>query len=90
MSLLTPCFATNNLEIAATEEENLSNPPWLAEMLLIAQLWRETGLLQKLNDSVHVQRGRMGTYQVCDYVLLLLAYAVSGAATLKDFFEQLR
>ena len=28
-------------------------------------------------------------YEVCDFVLLLLAYAVSGLPTLKLFFEQL-
>lgn len=31
----------------------------------------------------------MGDYEVCDFVLLLLAYAVSGLSTLKRLFEQL-
>ncbi|MBI4782407.1 MAG: hypothetical protein HY785_13980 [Oscillatoriophycideae cyanobacterium NC_groundwater_1537_Pr4_S-0.65um_50_18] len=32
----------------------------------------------------------MGQYEVCDFVLLLLAYAVSGLDTLQSFFEQLK
>jgi hypothetical protein len=31
----------------------------------------------------------MGHYEVCDFVLLLLAYAISGLNTLQSFFEQL-
>ena len=32
----------------------------------------------------------MGDYEVCDFVLLLLAYAVSGEKTLAKFFETLK
>ncbi|WP_190682549.1 hypothetical protein [Leptolyngbya sp. FACHB-671] len=42
-----------------------------------------------MQQQVKVSRGRMGQYEVCDFVLLLLAYAVSGVATLKEFFIQL-
>ncbi|MBN8564994.1 MAG: hypothetical protein J0L70_31275 [Leptolyngbya sp. UWPOB_LEPTO1] len=42
-----------------------------------------------LQQQVKVSRGRMGQYEVCDFVLLLLAYAISGVETLKEFFVQL-
>lgn len=77
------------LEVTTTEQANLAIPNWLAEALLVGQYWNQSGLLKQLQQQVRVSRGRMGQYEVCDFVLLLLAYAVSGAETLKLFFEQL-
>jgi hypothetical protein len=65
-------------------------PSWLGEVLLIGEYWRVNGLLERLQTQVRVSRGRMGQYEVCDFVLLLLAYAVSGLGTLEEFFEQLK
>ena len=78
------------IELTTNEQSNPANPPWLAEVLLLGEYWRRTGLLDRLQHEVRVHRGRMGDYEVCDFVLLLLAYAVSGLATLKLFFEQLK
>jgi hypothetical protein len=77
------------LEVTTTEQSNLATPNWLAEALLVGQYWNQSRLLERLQQEVRVSRGRMGRYEVCDFVLLLLAYAVSGVATLKLFFEQL-
>jgi len=77
------------LELTATEQPNPMPPPWLAEVLLLGEYWRRTGLFDRLRTEVKVNRGRMGQYEVGDFVLLLLAYAVSGLATLQQFFEQL-
>ena len=77
------------IELATNEQANPVEPPWLAEVLLLGEYWRRSGLLDRLQTEVRVQRGRMGDYEVCDFVLLLLAYAVSGLPTLKLFFEQL-
>ena len=77
------------IELTTTEPANPVTPPWLAEVLLLGEYWRRTGLLDRLRTDVKVNRGRMGQYEVCDFVLLLLAYAVSGVATLQCFFEQL-
>lgn len=77
------------IELTTTEQVNLALPPWLAEVLLLGEYWRRTGLLDRLQTQVKVNRGRMGQYEVCDFVLILLAYAVSGLATLQSFFEQL-
>lgn len=77
------------LEITTTEESNPAIPVWLAEALLLGQYWQSSGLLERLQQQVHVSRGRMGKYEVCDFVLLLLSYAVSGLSSLQAFFEQL-
>lgn len=78
------------IELKADEQANPVTPSWLGEVLLVGEYWRMTGLLDRLQTQVKVNRGRMGQYEVCDFVLLLLAYAVSGLDTLQSFFEQLK
>lgn len=77
------------IELTADEQSKPVNPAWLGEALLLGEYWRRTGLLDRLQTQVKINRGRMGQYEVCDFVLLLLAYAVSGLNTLEAFFEQL-
>ena len=77
------------LEMNLTEQPNPAIPTWLAEALLLGQYWQRCGLLERLQHQVHVNRGRMGKYEVCDFIWLLLAYAVSGLESLEAFFEQL-
>ncbi len=50
--------------------------------------WWMRWLPMPLVTSVRVERGRAGTFEVIDFVLVLLAYAVSGAATLRAYYEQ--
>jgi hypothetical protein len=78
------------LHVQATDQLNTLPPPWLAEALQIAQLWRASGLVERLQQQVQPERGRMGRYLVCDFVLVLLAYALSGEATLESFFAHLQ
>lgn len=82
-------FTVSALEITTHEQANLAIPPWLAEALLVGQYWQSSGLLARLQQQVRVSRGRMGRYEVCDFTLLLLAYALSGLDSLQLFFEQL-
>ena len=78
------------IELTTDGQPNPATPRWLAEVLLLGEYWRRTGLLDRLRTEVKVNRGRMGQYEVCDFVLLLLSYAVSGRVTLQAFFEELR
>lgn len=77
------------IEFVTTVQPNPVIPTWLPEALLLGEWWRSTGLLEQLQQQVRVNRGRMGQYEVCDFVLLLLAYAVSGEASLAVFFQAL-
>jgi hypothetical protein len=77
------------LEVSTTEQANPAIPSWFAEAVLVGQYWQSHGLLERLQQQVQVSRGRMGRYEACDFVLLLLAYAVSGAESLQAFFAQL-
>jgi hypothetical protein len=89
MSQKNVSLTVAGLEITTTEQLNPATPAWLAEALLLGQYWQSSGLLERLQRQVHVNRGRMGKYEVCDFVLLLLSYAVSGLNSLQAFFEQL-
>ncbi len=82
--------STASVTLIASEQSNPSIPSWFAEAVLLAQYWKDSGLLATLIQTVHVLRGRMGDYEVQDFVLLLLAYAVSCEPNLKVFFEHLK
>ena len=77
------------IELTTNEQANPVTPRWLGEVLLIGEYWRVTGLLDRLKTQVRVNRARMGQYEVCDFVLLLLRYAVSGLDTLEDIRRQM-
>ena len=64
-------------------------PAWLAEAVLVLQRAHDSTLLSTLQETVRVPRGRMGTFEVCDFVLLLIVYAVSAEDTLAAFYTTL-
>jgi hypothetical protein len=89
MSELMISASVPGIKLSTDQQSNPAMPQWFAEVLLLGEYWRTTGLLERLQTQVKVHRGRMGHYEVCDFVLVLFAYAVSGLDTLEDFFEQL-
>jgi len=74
--------------IEASTQPRQTAPPWLAEAVVLARAIWSTLALLPLCETVRVARGRAGRYEVCDLVLILLAYAVSQADTLAAFFTQ--
>jgi hypothetical protein len=83
-------FTVAGMKLTMNDQVNPTIPSWLPETLLVAQYWQSYGLLEILQTQVRVSRGRMGNYEVCDFVLLLLAYSVSGLNSLQEFFAQLK
>ncbi len=81
--------SNNSISIISSDEQQPATPCWFAEVVLIAHLWAQSGLLATLKQNIKVPRGRMGTYEVVDFTLLLLAYAISQEFTLNKFFRQL-
>jgi len=80
---------TSTTLIETTPEAALTAPPWLAEALAVLRALRVSGLFSALPDRLRVERGRAGTYVAADFLLVLLAFAVSDAPHLKAFFAQL-
>src|SRR5581483_3181387 len=66
-----------------------SVPAWFAEVVILAQHFTQRGLFDAINTHVQLARRRAGTYEVIDFVAVLLGYAASGEATLAAFFDRL-
>jgi hypothetical protein len=62
---------------------------WFGEAVLYGKYWLDSGLVGYLEEEVRVVRGRMGRYEVMDFVLLLVSYAISGERTIADFYRSL-
>lgn len=86
-----PCEPDDlGLDLRASSAPRPAAPPWLTEAVLVLRVWWTRWLLLPLVTTVRVERGRAGTFEVIDFVLVLLAYAVSGAPTLRAFYAQAR
>jgi hypothetical protein len=47
------------------------------------------GILKAIQEQVRLARARLGTYDLIDFVAVLIGYAVSSESTLKTFYERL-
>jgi hypothetical protein len=61
----------------------------MGEVAAFAQVLSHTGMLKAIQDQVRFARARFGTYDLIDFVVVLVGYAVSGEPTLKAFYERL-
>src|SRR5204862_7778941 len=65
-------------------------PHWCGEVSLVAQYLTHLGVLEAISQRVRLARGRIGTYEVIDFVAVLIGYALSGERTLQTFYERLQ
>lgn len=61
----------------------------MGEVAVFAQVLTHEGILKAIQDQVRFTRARFGHYDLLDFVVVLLGYALSGEATLKVFYERL-
>jgi hypothetical protein len=66
-----------------------STPSWMGEVAVVAHYLGRIGVLEKIALEIHFARRRFGTYEVIDFVAVLIGYALSGESTLKEFYERL-
>jgi hypothetical protein len=64
-------------------------PSWFAEVAAFSQVLTSTGILQALQENVRFARARFGTYDLIDFTIVLIGYALSGEPTLLAFYERL-
>ena len=76
-----------NIQIAS--EVVPSVPCWFGEVAIVAQLFMTLGPLQTIEQRVRFARRRFGTYEVLDFLVVLIGYAVSAEPTLEIFYERL-
>src|SRR5260370_16300778 len=67
-----------------------SVPAWLGEVALVAHTLTRQGGLSKISDEVRFTRKRFGTFEVIDFVVVLIGYAISGEPTLAAYYERLQ
>lgn len=79
----------SSVEIEGRDEGKPRLPSWFGEAVLLGKYWLESGLVGYLEEEVRVVRGRMGQYEVIDFVLLLNSYGISGERTIADFYRTL-
>ncbi len=66
-----------------------STPSWLGEVAVLAHVFNRFGLQKAIQERVRFARASMGDYEVIDFVVLLIGYAVSGERTLQAFYQRL-
>ena len=54
----------------------------------MARVFTQLGLLKAIEERVRFARARMGNYEVIDFLVMLIGYAVSGERTLDAFSER--
>jgi hypothetical protein len=78
-----------SVTIQITPEPSPSTPSWLGDVAAFAQILSHEGILEAIQQQVRFARARFGTYDLIDFVAVLVGYALSGEATLLAFYERL-
>jgi hypothetical protein len=67
-----------------------STPSWFGEVTVIASYLRQVGVLSDISERVRFARRRFGQYDLIDFAVVLIGYAISGERTLEAFYERLQ
>jgi len=67
-----------------------ATPIWFREVALIAKHLAHQGMLAAIEQQVRFARRRFGKYEVIDFVVVLMGYALSGEPTLEAFYEHVQ
>jgi len=79
----------STMTVQTTPESQPSTPSWMGEVAAFAQLLSQTGILTAIQERARFARARMGTYELIDFVVVLIGYALSGEPTLRAFYDRL-
>jgi hypothetical protein len=60
------------------------------EVAVVAQYLRHVSVLATIEERVRFARRRFGHYDLIDFVVVLLGYAISGERTLEAFYESVQ
>jgi hypothetical protein len=67
-----------------------STPSWFGEVTVIARYLGHLGVLSRIEERVRFARRRFGHYDLIDFAVVLIGYAISGECTLEAFYERLQ
>ena len=80
----------SEVSIQTSSQSVLSTPSWFGEVTVIAHYLGHLGVLTAIEERVRFARRRFGHYDVVDFVVVLLGYAISGERTLEAFYERIQ
>ncbi len=80
----------SSVNIQANVLPMASVPGWFGEVALIAHTMTRLGLLSDICEHVRFSRKRFGRFEVIDFLIMLIGYAISGEPTLKAYYERLQ
>src|SRR5260370_12933450 len=83
-------IADSSVTIQTSSESVPGTRGWLGEVALIAHYLRHQGVLALIEERVRFARRRFGHYDLIDFVVVLLGYAISGERTLETFYERVQ
>ncbi|GCF11962.1 hypothetical protein [Dictyobacter arantiisoli] len=75
-----------SVTIQITPELSPSTPSWMGEVATFAQVLSHTGILKAIEEQVRFARARFGTYDLIDFAVVLIGYALSGEPTTLSSF----
>jgi hypothetical protein len=75
--------------VQITPESKPTTPSWMGEVAAFARVFSHTGVLKAMQEQVRFARTRFGTYDVIDFIVVLIGYVISGEPTLLAFYERL-
>jgi hypothetical protein len=78
-----------SVTIQITPESAPSTPSWMGEVAAVAQVLEHVGILKAIQEQVQFARARFGHYDLIDFAVVLIGYALSGEPTLLAFYERL-
>jgi hypothetical protein len=71
----------SSVNIQANVLPMASVPGWFGEVALIAHTMTRLGLLSDICEHVRFSRKRFGRFEVIDFLIMLIGYAISGEPT---------
>lgn len=83
-------IAEGSVIIQTSAESAPSTPSWFGEAAVTAHYLQHKGVLATIKERVRFARRRFGYYDVIDFVVMLLGYAISGESTLEAFYESVQ
>jgi len=79
--------ASVTIQITPASKPAISS--WFAEVAAFAHRLSHVGVLKTIEEQVRFARARFGTYDLIDFIVVLIGYALSGEPTLLAFYERL-
>ncbi len=83
-------ISDSSVAIQVSSQSVPSIPAWFGEVAVIAHYLRRLGVLSEISERVRFARSRFGHYDLTDFTIVLLGYAISGERTLEAFYECLQ